>query len=104
VAAADIIDAQGRCAAVAAEGAARGGIALEMTECEVVGRAGPPANVEVGANERGERAVTLTYTSGSRPGIYRFVAGRLSSIERGAEPPPEPTKPKKPPAKKPDAA
>jgi hypothetical protein len=105
VTAADFVDPQGRCAGVTADGSGiRGGIALEMTECEVVSRAGPPGNVEVGANERGERSVTLTYTSGPRPGIYRFASGRLVSIERGEEPPPEPTKPKKPAAKKPSSA
>jgi hypothetical protein len=76
-----------------------------MTECEVVGRAGTPQNVELGTNERGERAVTLTYANGSRPGIYRFTGGRLTAIERGQEPPPpEPPKAKKPPAKKPKPA
>jgi hypothetical protein len=100
---ADLVDAQGHCAAAGGASGARGGIALEMTECEVVNRAGPPANVEVGTSERGERTVTLTYTSGPRPGIYRFASGRLNSIERG-EAPPEPASPKKPAAKKPSAA
>ncbi|HLH95772.1 MAG TPA: hypothetical protein VKW08_11730 [Xanthobacteraceae bacterium] len=103
VTAADFVDPQGHCAGADAS-AARGGIALEMTECEVVNRAGPPGNVEIGTNERGERSVTLTYTSGPRPGIYRFAAGRLYSIERGEEPPPEPAKAKKPPAKKASSA
>lgn len=105
VTAADFVDPQGRCAGAAGDASgARGGVALQMTECEVVSRAGPPGNVEVGTNERGERSATLTYTSGPRPGIYRFVAGRLNSIERGAEPPPEPAKPKKPAAKKQNSA
>ena len=59
-----------------------GGIALQMTECDVVRRAGAPEQVEIGANERGERAVVLTYMRGPRPGIYRFAGGRLVSIER----------------------
>jgi hypothetical protein len=76
-----------------------------MTECEVVNRAGAPQNVELGTTEQGERSVTLTYTSGPRPGIYRFAGGRLYAIERGQEPPPpEPSKGKKPPAKKPKSA
>jgi hypothetical protein len=105
VTSADLVGPQGQCAAGAPGAAApRGGIALEMTECEVVGRAGPPENVELGTTDRGERAVTLTYTSGPRPGIYRFSGGRLSAIERGQEPPPEPPKPKKPPPKKPKSA
>src|SRR5579872_93756 len=105
VTAADLVDPQGRCAGAAGDrGGARGGLALEMTECEVVSRAGPPGNLEVGTNERGERSVTLTYTAGPRPGIYHFVSGRLNSIERGEEPPPEPAKPKKPAAKKQNSA
>ena len=43
------------------------------------------------SNERGERSLVLTYPKGSRPGIYRFVAGRLTSIERA--PDAAPTKP-----------
>src|SRR6202051_3859692 len=105
VTAADLVGPQGQCAGGGPDAAAnRGGIALEMTECEVVGRAGAPENIEVGTADRGERAVTLTYTSGPRPGIYRFAAGRLYAIERAQEPPPEPPKPKKPPAKKPKSA
>jgi hypothetical protein len=103
VTAADLVDAQGQCAGGQAS-AAQGGIALEMTECEVVGRAGAPENVQLGTTDRGERSLTLTYTGGPRPGIYRFAAGRLYAIERGEEPPPEPAKPKKPAPKKPKSA
>ena len=70
------------------------GIALQMTECEVVRVAGNTDRVEIGANERGQRSVTLTYMSGPRPGIYRFLGGRLASMERVAEPP-QPKKPQK---------
>ena len=62
------------------------GTALGMTECQVVGIIGATDRVEIGANERGERTVTLTYVSGDRPGIYRFRNGRLASMERVAEP------------------
>ncbi len=83
-------------------------VALEMTECQVVNALGVPARTEIGANERGERSVTLTFMTTERAGIYRFNAGRLSMIERGPEPPPPPKperKPgRKPPAKKPPAA
>ena len=58
-----------------------------MTECQVVGIAGYTDRIEVSANERGERVVTLTYLSGDRPGIYHFRSGRLVSMERVAEPP-----------------
>jgi hypothetical protein len=62
------------------------GIALQMTECQVVQLAGYTDRVEIASNERGQRAVTLTYLSGDRPGIYRFLGGRLASMERVAEP------------------
>ena len=62
------------------------GISLSMTECQVVNLAGPTDRVEIGANERGQRAVTLTYLSGDRPGIYRFIGGRLASMERVEQP------------------
>lgn len=79
-----------------------GGIALGMTECQAVRRAGSPGNVAISAGEKGERQVVLTYLSGTWPGIYRFNDGRLKVIER-APAPPEPAKkpPKKKTAKKP---
>jgi hypothetical protein len=105
VTAQDLVGPQGQCAGAGPDAAAsQGGIALQMTECEVVRRAGTPENVELGTTDRGERAVTLTYTGGPRPGIYRFTGGRLYAIERSQEPPPEPPKTKKPPAKKPKSA
>lgn len=71
------------------------GIALQMTECQVVAVAGNTDRVEISADPRGQRMVTLTYLSGGRPGIYRFAGGRLASMERVAEPP-QPKKPQKP--------
>jgi hypothetical protein len=71
------------------------GIALQMTECEVVRVAGNTDRVEIGGNERGQRNVTLTYMSGPRPGIYRFVGGRLASMER-VDVPVQAKKPQKP--------
>lgn len=59
-----------------------GGIALSMTECEAVRRAGQPTNVDIGADTKGERKVVLTYLTGGRPGIYTFAAGRLKQIDR----------------------
>jgi hypothetical protein len=99
---ADLVGPDGQCAAApgrqaqAAEATpetAAVGISLQMTECDVVGRLGTPNQVEFGTSPRGERSAVLTYTRGARPGIYRFTAGRLSSMERGAEPAPE--RPKK---------
>jgi hypothetical protein len=112
ITAADLVDQQGRCAAPAGPdgaepgGLVRGAISLQMTECDVVRRAGTPDQVELGTTERGGRGLTLTYAGGPRPGIYRFADGRVVSIERGPEPPPPPpsAKPKKPVAKKPAPA
>ena len=72
-----------------------GGIALGMSECDVVRRAGLPGNINIGAGDRGDRKVVLTYLSGSWPGIYTFDAGRLKIVDRAPEPPPS----AKPPAK-----
>jgi len=74
-----------------------GGIALGMTECDVVKRTGLPDRTDIATNPRGERAVTLTVTRGPWPGIYRFDSGRLVSIERAGSPP-APAKGKKKPA------
>ena len=54
----------------------QGGIALQMTECDVVKRTGVAEKVDIGANQRGERSVTMTVTRGPWPGIYRFDGGR----------------------------
>ena len=118
----DLVDGQGMCAGMAAPASAEPGavtneaiqavqptgprpVALEMTECEVARALGPPQRAEIGTNERGERSLVLTYASADRAGIYRFNAGRLTTIERGPEPPAPPKPEKKPkkasPAKKP---
>ena len=64
-----------------------GGIALGMTECQAVQRAGSPNNVTISADERGERKVVITYLSGPWPGIYTFTGGRLNVIDRAPEQP-----------------
>ncbi len=105
VSAADLISAEGYCAGMAlpadanaltepASGAAdavqgSAGIAIGRTECEVARAAGAPDNVAV-TSEGGRRMTTLTYVRGPRPGIYRFADGRMTSMERGAEPEPPP--------------
>jgi hypothetical protein len=73
--------------APSAGAAARTGVALGMTECGVVRAIGHTDRIETSTNERGQRSVTLTYLQGERPGIYRFVAGQLVSIERAGEAP-----------------
>ena len=108
----DLVDGEGRCADMAppasgqdiaggqagpAAPAPARGLALEMTECEVVRATGQAQTVQIGNNERSERSVVMTYIVGARPGIYRFVGGRLVSIERLPEPPSAPSPAKKPP-------
>jgi len=73
-----------------------GGIALGMTECDAVRRAGTPANVSIGAGDNNDRKVVLTYLAGPWPGIYKFSAGRLKEIDAAPVQP----KPAKPAAKK----
>lgn len=108
VAATDLVDGQGACAGAAAPSGEPGsidrplrGVGLDMTECEVVQIIGPAQSTQIGANERGERSVVMTYASADRSGIYRFTSGRLTAIERNGDPPP-PERParKKPPAKR----
>lgn len=105
----DLVDAEGRCGGALASAApdastgspaaaadapqVPGGIAPEMSECEVVKRIGPPERVTLGTNERSERTATLTYLQGMRPGIYHFTSGRLTLMERAPEPPPRPARP-----------
>ena len=105
----DLVDAQGACgpgapAQGSPEASSTAGVprsvGLEMPECDIVRALGQPASVDIGA-ESGMRMVVLTYSGGDRPGIYRFYAGRLKSIEQGAEPAPAPTAKKTTPAKKP---
>jgi hypothetical protein len=76
-----------------------GGIALGMSECDVVRRAGLPGNVNISAGARGDRKVVLTYLTGTWPGIYTFDAGRLKVVDRA----PVPETPAKPPVKKKNA-
>jgi len=113
ITAADLVDANGACpplpapaaappAPSTADGAAPiptapeaptllgQGIALGMSECDVVYRAGGPSNLELGKNPNGDRTLVLTYNSGPRPGIYRFAAGRLMDMDRVEVPPPPP--------------
>ena len=74
-----------------------GGIALGMSECQTVQRAGSPSNVAISSGDKGERKVVLTYLSGPWPGIYTFADGRLKVIDRAPE---QPKPAKAPPQKK----
>jgi hypothetical protein len=104
VGSADLVDGQGQCAGAApaasdAASALPRGVSLDMTECQVVRALGQPQAVDVTPQPGGQRRVLMTYKTGERAGIYQFVDGRLTAIERGDEPPPAVAK--KPPAKKP---
>jgi hypothetical protein len=112
---ADLVDANGSCAAAAAPPPAAGpgapgsdapgfneGVGLGMTECQVVARAGPPNSVQLGRNPNGDRTAIISYQSGPRPGIYHFERGRLMQMDRVEVAPPPPQAKKKPAkAKKP---
>jgi len=74
-----------------------GGVALGMSECDVVLRAGAPSAVQIGKNPNGDRSAVLTFNSGPRPGIYHFEAGALTEVERvQTAPEPAQTAKKKP--------
>jgi hypothetical protein len=92
----DLLTAEGQCSTGSEQGSPPpGGIALHMTECEVVRRAGPVEKFEFGTDSRGERLLILTYLQGPVPGIYRFTGGRLTAIERA--PIAEPAEPRQKP-------
>lgn len=81
-----------------------GGIALGMTECEVVYRAGAPSSVQVGSNPNGERTAVLAYDGGPRPGIYHFERGRLMGMDGVAVPTAQPKVAKRAKKKTPPSA
>src|SRR3981189_1930017 len=119
VAAEDLVSAEGNCpgmgpaggdANALTDGAAgapvpsrSGTVALGHTECDVVRGIGAPESVSLSNNARGDRLAVVNFFRGQRAGIYTFTAGRLSSIERGAEPVGQP-KVAKPQTKKKKAA
>lgn len=72
-------------------------VALGMTECQVVDRAGAPSAVQIGTNPNGDRTAVVTYDAGPRPGIYHFERGRLTDMDRVAVTAPEPKVMKKKP-------
>ena len=82
-----------------------GSVALGHTECDVVRGIGAPDSVNLSNNPRGDRVAVVTWKHGARAGIYTFTAGRLSSVEKGAddEPMPAAAKPKGKAKKKPAA-
>ncbi len=78
-----------------------GSVALGHTECDVVRGIGAPDSVNLSSAPGGGRVAVVTWSRGPRAGIYTFTSGRLSSVERGPDPVPEPkaVKPKKKPKK-----
>jgi hypothetical protein len=105
VAAGDLVDANGGCPNYAAPASGPsanpgegqpadasaflgGGVALGMSECDVVARLGQATAVNLGTNPNGLRSAVLTYNAGPRPGVYRFEAGRLSEMDRVEGPAP----------------
>jgi hypothetical protein len=77
-----------------------GGIALGMTECQAVRRAGRPNQVNIGSADQGARKVVLTYPAGPWPGVYTFESGRLKVVDAMPEPvKPTPQK-KRPPTRR----
>jgi hypothetical protein len=112
----DLISADGQCPGMgagdanalsdgaSATPAARGGsVALGHTECDVARGIGVPDSVNLSTDAAGRRVALVTWSRGSRAGIYTFTSGRLSSIERAPEAAPQP-KTAKPKAKKKPAA
>lgn len=78
-----------------------GGVALGMSECDIVNRAGAPNSVQLSKNPNGDRTAVLTFNAGPRPGIYHFERGALMEIEGVPAPPAPPKVAKKKPAKPP---
>src|SRR5581483_5406207 len=81
-----------------------GGVALGMTECQVVRRAGSPSNISIGADEKGTRKVVLSYLGGNAPGVYEFQGGRLKEISAAPVPEKPQQQKKKQKTKPPKAA
>jgi hypothetical protein len=81
-----------------------GGVGLGMSECDVVSRAGQPSSVQIGSTPGGDRTAVLTFDSGPRAGIYRFLRGGLTEMDAVAAPAPPPQVAKKKPAKPKKAA
>jgi len=103
----DFVSANGACPTPAAPAASSdaasllgGGVAIGMSECDVVARLGQPTTVNIGQNPNGLRSAVLSYPSGPRPGVYRFEAGRLAEMDRLETPAPPPESAKKKTAKK----
>jgi hypothetical protein len=83
--AADYVGADGQCQGGAVTPSQ--GVALTITECQMVAVAGAPTQISIAGDEAGNRRAVLTYDRGGHAGIYTFVAGRLKIVERLPTPP-----------------
>ncbi|MCC7346746.1 MAG: hypothetical protein IT538_05045 [Variibacter sp.] len=90
-----LVSADGQCPA----GDPPAGVAIGMTECDLVRIAGSTNQIAFAQNERGERTVVMTYPQGERAGVYHFASGLLQSMDR-VDPPPT-AKPRRPARKPP---
>ena len=81
-----------------------GGIALGMSECDVVFRAGAPSAVQIGNAPNGDRTAVVTFNGGPRAGIYHFQSGALVEVERSQTAPAPTQTAKKKPAAPPKAS
>jgi hypothetical protein len=80
------------------------GVALGMSECDVVFRAGQPSAIQIGNAPNGDRTAVLTFQTGPRPGIYHFLRGALTELDAVAPAPAPPQMAKKKPVKPKKAA
>jgi hypothetical protein len=80
-----LVSAEGTCADAPENAATPIKLDFGLTECEVLRVAGPASRVEISTTQ-GVRVVTMTVTTGAKPGVYRFEAGRLKSLDGMPEP------------------
>jgi hypothetical protein len=88
-----LVGAEGTCADAPEGAAAATKLDFGLTECEVLRLVGPIDKVEIG-DTSGVRVVTMTSIAGAKPGVYRFEAGRLKSLDGMPEPEKKKAKPK----------
>lgn len=89
-----LVSPEGLCEELPAGAKAPTKLEFGLTECDIVRIAGPIDKVEI-TEVNGVRNTALTSIAGAKPGVFRFVAGRLKSIEAEPEaikPKPEPPK------------
>lgn len=80
-----LVSAEGTCAEAPEGAVVPAKLDFGLTECEVLQLVGPVDKVEIG-DTQGVRVVTMTVVAGAKPGVYRFEAGRLKSLDDMPEP------------------